>query len=69
MPEILCWHRAKVRGKILVCVHCGVAVEECPCVVYRVPDGACVYCNGSGYVAILRGNREKFAEYLTRDAS
>lgn len=29
---ILCWHRLMIRGKHQVCRHCGVAVEECPCV-------------------------------------
>lgn len=68
MSEILCWHRARARGSILVCRHCGVAVEECPCVTNRVPTAGCTYCDGSGYVALVRGKREKFAEYLRRDA-
>lgn len=69
MSEVLCWHRARAHGKFLVCIHCGVAVEECPCVQNnRVADGACVYCDGSGYVAIVRGRLAKFAEYLRRDA-
>jgi hypothetical protein len=68
MSEVLCWHRARPRGKILVCVHCEVAVEQCPCVIYRVVDADCVYCDGSGYVAIVRGKLAKFREYLGRDA-
>jgi hypothetical protein len=63
----LCWHRLVIRKLRNVCEHCGVEIEECPCVRWRVPDGKCPYCMGSGWVAILRSNREKFEEYLARD--
>lgn len=55
-----------MRGKHATCAHCGVLIEECPCVTWREPDGKCEYCAGSGYVAVVRGSREKFAEYLSR---
>lgn len=59
-----CWHRLRIHGKHSVCQHCGVLIEECPCVAWRVPDGECEACGGSGWVAVVRGNAEKFAEYL-----
>jgi hypothetical protein len=43
-----------------------VLVEECPCVKFRVPDGKCEICNGSGWVAVVRGAVEKYVEYLSR---
>lgn len=62
---ILCWHRLMIRGKHQVCRHCGVAVEECPCVSgYRSPKDGCRCCSGSGWVAIVRGQIEKFIEYV-----
>lgn len=70
MEWVLCWHRAgKAKGNVLLCSHCGVAVEECPCVSYRVPNDTCQICDGSGYVAIVRGKASKFAEYLRHDGT
>jgi excinuclease UvrABC ATPase subunit len=67
MFGLLCWHRGRQSGKHILCIHCGVAVEECPCVSWRVPDGSCRACSGSGYVAIVRGNVAKFTEYVSYD--
>jgi hypothetical protein len=59
-----CWHRLRIRGKFSTCIHCGVLIEECPCVRWRVSDSDCLYCAGSGWVAVVRGDVEKFLEYL-----
>lgn len=59
-----CCHRLRMRGKHHTCAECGVLIEECPCVSWRVPDGSCVCCNGSGWVAFVRGHVDKFLEYL-----
>jgi hypothetical protein len=64
---VACWHRGRKRKNGHVCVNCGVACEECPCACYRAPQGACTACNGSGWVAIVRGNVAKFREYIERD--
>lgn len=64
MNDLLCWHRPRPNAKHLVCAFCGVLIEECPCVVWRVPYGDCTACDGSGWVAVVRGKGEKFAEYL-----
>lgn len=69
MYGLLCWHRGKTSGKHLLCVHCGVAVEECPCVTWRVPDADCRLCDGSGFVAVVRGRLAKFREYLSYDSA
>jgi hypothetical protein len=61
---MLCWHRLRMRGKLYLCSNCGVLIEECPCVSYRVPDGKCELCFGSGWLSVVRGNRQKFADYL-----
>lgn len=59
-----CWHRLRMRGRFHTCIHCGVLIEECPCVNVRVPAGDCIYCSGSGWVSFVRGEVEKFLEYL-----
>jgi hypothetical protein len=60
---MLCWHRLRLRGRLQTCAHCGVQIEECPCVNWRVPDGSCRCCGGSGWVAVVRGQLAKFREY------
>lgn len=62
---MLCWHRLRIRGRHHVCKYCGVLVEQCPCVVnFRVADGGCPCCDGSGWVAVVRGKIAKFLEYM-----
>lgn len=58
MNFLYCWHRP---GKLFplrnfrVCRHCGVPVEECPCVDYgRSAKSDCPCCEGSGWVGIIR---------------
>lgn len=68
MDWILCWHRGRKRGLGMVCQHCGVSLEGCPCACYRNPDQNCPACNGSGFVAIVRWQLSKFSEYVERDA-
>lgn len=62
-----CWHRLVIRKGRNVCRFCGVEIETCPCEAYRVPDGKCDLCQGSGWLALLRSSREKFLEYMARD--
>jgi hypothetical protein len=67
MNHMRCWHRpGRNRGKtdVRVCRHCGVYVEECPCAPTKRCEPACVACQGSGWVAIVRGHVQKFADYL-----
>jgi hypothetical protein len=61
---VRCWHRLRMRGKIHLCRHCGVLIEECPCVSYRVSDANCPCCSGSGWVSVVRGHVAKFQEFL-----
>lgn len=54
-----CWHRPGIEKKFArstfrLCRHCGVPVEECPCVSWRLPDGKCPICEGSGWIALIR---------------
>lgn len=65
-----CWHRP---GKLFrlrhfrVCRHCGVPVEECPCVsAGRTPQSDCKACEGSGWVAIIRSKRAHAQEVFTQ---
>ena len=63
-----CWHRpGPLKHGVRICRHCGVAIEPCPCVdqfTFRKLDDRCTICNGSGWVAIVRGRNEKFQEAL-----
>jgi len=75
---IWCWHRPgrliRVRkedygGKVYrievrVCRHCGVAIEECPHEPRKRHEEPCPCCGGSFWVAIVRGWRAKFAQYV-----
>lgn len=63
---MLYWHRLRMRGKYHTCAHCGVPIEECPCVTWRVPDPHCLCCSGSGWVSVVRSHANKFREYLAR---
>lgn len=65
-----CWHRpGPPRGAWVKCRHCGVAIEECPCVkLHRAPDPNCRACDGSMWVSIVRSERQKFAEYVGEEA-
>lgn len=58
-----CFHQLRIRGRLHLCRHCGVAIEECPCFQNRVPDGKCDLCLGSGWLATVRSDRQKFMEY------
>lgn len=62
---VLCWHRLRIAGRHYICRHCSVLVEECPCVTWRMVQDDCPCCMGSGWVAVVRGQVEKFAGYLT----
>ncbi len=79
MNFFACWHRSGrvllaevwrsgevVRPEIRACRHCGVAIEECPCVQYRVSKlgSNCPACEGSGWVGILRSKRETIKQAL-----
>lgn len=67
-----CWHRpGRVIGntagrEITTCRFCGVAIEWCPCAgeFYRKVDPDCRLCGGSTWVATVRSERAKFAEYI-----
>lgn len=60
-----CWHRLRItRNRLTVCRHCGVEVEECPCVRWRVVDPKCLFCDGSGWVAVVKGQMQRFREYV-----
>lgn len=71
----MCWHRpgrSTASGTVL-CHHCSVAIEWCPCVdregsAYRKYDPHCPACHGSMWVSIVRSARAKFDELLARMA-
>lgn len=69
MIAVLCWHRPGRRTRsFLMCRHCGVAIEECPCVKWnRSPADDCPLCQFSGWIATVRIERARFAEYLLED--
>lgn len=58
-----CWHRLRQRGRHSLCRFCGVQIEECPCVTWRVPNGKCELCSGSGWLATVRSEKARFSEY------
>lgn len=63
-----CWHRPGRRIRFgVLCRHCGVLIEECPCVEWRKVRSDCPLCQGGGWVAVVRGRRAKFAELLAED--
>jgi len=67
---MLCWHRPVIRKNRFLCERCDMEIVECPCVSYhRAPDDDCDLCMGSGWLAVVRSNKEKFEEYLARDRS
>ena len=60
-----CFHRpGRMRGAIVTCRYCGVAIEYCPCTGdhWRRVDPDCPGCGGSMWVAIVRGWRAKLAD-------
>jgi hypothetical protein len=59
-----CWHRPVFKGALRLCIHCGVQIEECPCARNRVPDAECIFCDGSGWVSLVRGKVQKFRDYV-----
>lgn len=63
---MLCWHQLVIRGRLSLCRHCGVQVEPCPCVRWRDADPKCELCLGSGWLAVVRSEIEKFREYVDR---
>lgn len=57
-------------SRFRVCRHCGDAIEDCPCVEYRVvKGGAGCACGGSGWVAIVRSHVRTVAAVLGLEAS
>lgn len=55
MNYFYCWHRPgrEVRG-FRLCRHCGIVIEECPCVSYgRDAAKGCTACEGSCWVGRL----------------
>jgi hypothetical protein len=62
----MCWHRPgrSTRSGLVTCRHCGVGIEECPCVGQwsRSVDHDCFACCGSMWVAIVRGKLAKLEE-------
>jgi len=72
MNFFYCWHRP---GKLFtlrnfrVCRHCGVPVEECPCVNYgRSPVSDCPCCEGSGWVGLVRSRASTLRSNLAINA-
>lgn len=60
-----CWHQLRIRGRWQVCRHCGVQIEQCPCVSHeRAPDSDCKLCDGSGWLSVVRSQAEMFREFL-----
>ena len=67
MDPLYCWHQPgrRLKGEIYACKRCGVAIEECGCVEYhRMPERLCRPCEGSGWVAIVRGRRAVVSQAL-----
>jgi hypothetical protein len=66
---MMCWHRPgrTLASKTVVCRHCGVAIEYCPCVddTYRKCNRNCSACGGSMWVAIVRGWRAAIATIIS----
>lgn len=65
---MICWHLPgrQIRPEVLACRHCGVAIEECPCVpvlAHKVYENFPT-CLGSGFVAILRSRYTKYREAI-----
>jgi hypothetical protein len=67
MITLLCWHRPRLSRGHAFCRHCSVAIEQCPCVSWRVEDGKCELCLGSGWLSTVRGEVAKFREYAGID--
>ena len=66
---MLCWHQLRIRGRFKVCRHCGIGIEQCPCVAFdRVPKGDCILCFGSGWIAVIRSEAMRFREFAGLDA-
>jgi hypothetical protein len=65
---MICWHRPskQIRSSYVTCRHCGVVIEECPCVPAgaRKVDDKCPACLGSGYVAFVRSRYARYREAL-----
>ncbi len=79
MNFFACWHRpgrllagelwrdgVLIRGEVRSCRHCGVPVEECPCVEYRISKlgSKCPSCEGSHWLGIVRSRRETIKQAL-----
>lgn len=68
MNFFACWHRPGpvIRGDVHKCRHCGVAIEECPCVEYRISKlgSNCPACEGSHWVGIIRSKRDTLKQAL-----
>ena len=65
-----CWHRPGLlrhfRHIVLrVCRHCGVPVEECPCLSWgRTPNSECPACEGSGWCAIIQSRQQTVRNFV-----
>lgn len=45
-----------MRGRFVMCRHCDIAIEYCPCTApyFRRVDKDCQYCHGSMWVGMIR---------------
>lgn len=62
-----CWHRPGrlTRSGVRLCRHCGVGIEDCPCVIWRQAGSKdCEACEGSGWVGIVRSKAASVAQAL-----
>lgn len=68
----ICWHRPgrQTRSGSRTCRHCGIWIEYCPCVgdYFRKVDDDCLYCCGSGWVAVVRSAAAMARELLEQEA-
>lgn len=65
-----CWHRpGKLsRSAIRTCRNCSVAIEPCVCSNFsRGGHSDCIYCEGSGWVAIVRSKLQATHDMLGGD--
>lgn len=64
-----CWHRpGRAFRQYRLCRHCGIAIEECPCVDWgRSPGQHCSACEGSGWVSVVRSRGRMLRDMLGAD--
>lgn len=53
-----------MRGKVVTCRHCLVAIEYCPCTgeYFRKVEADCRYCHASMWVGVVRSQRAMAAQ-------